>query len=127
MADPSAQVTLGFAGECYLHRASGLFVISSVEVADGLGGGLRVPQYHLSISHATMRGPARCTSGDAMWVLAAFDMSEGEEDNHVQSGIVRNFWRPVADHLVGLQCECKDTEPAIKEDKGDFVWRGVTR
>lgn len=33
----------------------------------------------------------------------------------------------VADKYVGHECECKKSEPAIKEDKGDFIWRGVTK
>jgi hypothetical protein len=47
--------------------------------------------------------------------------------NHVPSGRVRNFWRPVADHLSGYECPCVADEPAIREDKGDYVWRGITR
>lgn len=46
-----------------------------------------------------------------------------EEDNHVPHGKVRNFWRPVAELLVGKECECKAEEPVIREDKGDFIWR----
>ena len=48
------------------------------------------------------------------------------EDNHVPGGFVRNFWRPVADRFSGYECACVATEPAIVEDKGDFVWRGIT-
>jgi hypothetical protein len=31
----------------------------------------------------------------------------------------------VADHLSGYECPCQETEPAIREDKGDFVWRAA--
>lgn len=127
LADPSAEITLGFAGESYFHPKSGLFVISAVEVAKDNHGVDIGPAYHISISQAGHLGvPSRCTSGDAMWVLAAFDATEAEEDNHVPGGMVRNFWRPVADRLVGIECACKADEPAIREDKGDYVWRGVT-
>ena len=83
----------------------------------------RGPEYHLSISRQTPAGPRRCTSEMARIVLRQFGLEGAEEDNHVPNGVVRNFWRPVADPLVGLECECKDEEPAIVEDKGDFVWR----
>ena len=55
----------------------------------------------------------------------AFGMTDAEEDNHVPGGFVRNYWLSVAENLIGHECQCKTTEPAIKEDKGDFVWRGV--
>lgn len=114
-------------GEHYFHEASGLGVITAVEVAKDTAGAEAIPCYHISISLMTASGPRRCTSGDAIWVIAAFDMVDSEEDNHVPNGVVRNFWRPVADHLVGIECACKANEPAIKEDKGDFIWRGVTK
>ena len=44
---------------------------------------------------------------------------------HRRRGKVRNFWRSVATGLIGLECECKAEEPAIIEDKGDFVWRAA--
>ncbi|MBG0879401.1 hypothetical protein H0X90_21665 [Burkholderia sp. 9775_39] len=127
MGPASPETTLGFEGECWFHRASHLFVISAVEVAAPEGGVSKGPEYHISISLQTLEGTARCTSANAMFVLSAFDLLEAEEDNHVPNGLVRNFWRPIADNLVGLECACKADEPAIVEDKGDFVWRGVTR
>lgn len=55
---------------------------------------------------------------------ADFQLDNGwEEDNHVPYGIARNFWRPLAENLVGIECKCKEEEPAIVEDKGDYVWR----
>jgi hypothetical protein len=65
----------------------------------------------------------RCDSNEAKWVLDQFGLEGAEEDNHVPFGIVRNFWRPVADKLVGIECQCKAEEPEIREDKGDFIWR----
>ncbi|WP_261533582.1 hypothetical protein [Burkholderia multivorans] len=127
MGPASPEATLGYEGECWFHRASCLFAISAVEVAAPEGGVSKGPEYHVSISLQTLAGPARCTSADAVFVLAAFDLLEAEEDNHVPNGLVRNFWRPVAEPLIGLECACKADEPAIVEDKGDFVWRGVTR
>lgn len=50
-----------------------------------------------------------------------------KEDNHVSHGIVRNYWRPVADRLVGKACPCKEEEPTIREDKGDVIWRPVSK
>lgn len=125
---PDARVTLGFEGETWYHRPSALYVISAVEVAAAEGGIDKGPEFHISISQQPMnRAPGRCTTADALWVCAQFDLLEAEEDNHVPNGFVRNFWRPVADRLVGLECACKDDEPAIGEDKGDFIWRGITR
>jgi hypothetical protein len=124
---PPPAVTLGFEGETWFHASSQLFVISAVEVAAAEGGIDKGPEYHISVSRQPAHGAARCTTADALWVLAAFDLIEAEEDNHVPHGIVRNFWRPVADRLVGLECTCKADEPAIVENRGDYVWRGVTR
>lgn len=120
---PRELARLGYPVHAWSHSASGLFVLSAVEVPleeDGMDLG---PQYHISIS---LDGQ-RCTSADALFALAAFDLADAKEDNHVPHGRVRNFWRPVADHLSGYECPCIDKEPAIVEDKGDYVWRGVTR
>ena len=124
LPDPPPWVTLGYAGERWWHDNGRLCVISAVEVAKDDDGIERGPEYHLSISVA---GHARCSSMTARAVLADFGLEDAEEDNHVPSGVVRNFWRPVADRLVGLECTCKADEPAIVEDRGDFIWRGVRR
>ncbi|OTP79436.1 hypothetical protein PAMC26577_00815 [Caballeronia sordidicola] len=102
-------------------------MISAVEVAAAEGGIDKGPEYHISISKQSKHGPGRCTTAEAVWVCGQFELLEAEEDNHVPNGVVRNFWRPVADRLVGIECACKGDEPAIVEDKGDFIWRGVTR
>lgn len=114
--------SLGFPHASWMHEQTGMFAISAVEVADEPGQVKLGPEYHLGLS----QGGQRCTTADAVWVLAQFDLLDAKEDNHVPSGKVRNFWRPVADNLSGYECPCVDDEPAIKEDKGDFVWRGVT-
>lgn len=123
---PPAWVSMGFAAEAWLHPESNLCVISAVEVAKAEGGIDKGPEYHVSISRNMPGGhPERCTSAEAIWTLAQFEMLDAEEDNHVPNGKVRNFWRPVAARLVGLECDCKDEEPAMRENKGDYVWRGV--
>jgi hypothetical protein len=121
---PAALAARGYPVEAWEHAASGMFVLSAVEVPTPEPGEVSVgPEYHLSMSY----GGHRCSSGDAVWALREFDLAEAKEDNHVPSGRVRNFWRPVADPLAGYECPCVDAEPAMREDKGDFVWRGVTR
>lgn len=121
---PPQLAATGFPVQAWEHPASGLFALSAVEVAaEAQGLPTKGPAYHLSISH----GGQRCTSADAVWVLAAFGLADALEDNHVPGGRVRNFWRYVADNLSGVECPCVDDEPAIREDKGDYVWRGVTR
>lgn len=100
----------------------GFVVISAMEVADGILTNTPMPQYHLTISKKGMR---RCSSADAKFILKQFDMELALEDNHVESGFVRNFWQPVSQYWVGKECDCISEEPAITEDKGDFIWRGV--
>jgi len=124
---PGAQkYSFGFPCRSYLHDKTGLFVMSAVEVAKD-GKIDKGPEYHISISRQTMAGPVRCDSNAAKWVLDQFKLDGAEEDNHVPGGVVRNFWRPVALSLVGLECECKAEEPAVVEDKGDFIWRDAPR
>lgn len=115
--------SLDVAYEVWAHDATGLGVISAVEVASEKPGMPALgPAYHLSVSAFGNR----CSSADALWVLAQFDLYDAQEDNHVPSGKVRHFWRYVADNLSGYKCSCVDDEPAILEDKGDFLWRGVS-
>lgn len=109
----------------FFHDASSLAVISAVEFIDD--GKVDGPEFHLSISkqHRTL-GTRRCTSNEARWVLVQFSLEEATEDNHVPNGLVRNFWRPVADPMVGRECLCVEGENAITEDKGDYVWRAAS-
>ena len=112
--------SMGYPAQAFMHT-SGLFVISAVETMSDEDKG---PEYHISISRPVSPGiTSRCDSNDAKWVLEQFGLDGAEEDNHVPYGRVRNFWRPVATPLIGLECPCKADEPAIIEDKGDFVWR----
>lgn len=114
----------GYPYEVWAHDEHGLGAISAVEVAaEHVGQAPLGPAYHLSVSAFGQR----CSSADALWVLAQFDLTDAKEDNHVPNGKVRNFWRYVADHLSGHQCGCIDEEPAMREDRGDYVWRGVAR
>jgi hypothetical protein len=108
----------------YFHPRSMIQVMSAVELAsDAVCDG---PEYHLSIIRSTPTGPARVDSNDARWVLDCFKFDGAREDNHVPHGRVRNFWRPVTGDWVGVRCHCEDEEPTIREDKGDFIWRGIT-
>lgn len=120
LAPPPQWVTLGYEGLRFAHAGTGLCVISAVEVAKDKDGIDRGPEYHISISKG---GRSRCSGREAQEVLRQFGLDGAEEDNHVPHGIVRNFWRPVADRFVGLECACKESEPAIVEDRGDYVWR----
>jgi hypothetical protein len=114
---------MGFPFEVWMHREHGLYAITAVEVAIDPGEPELGPEYHLSVSAMGNR----CSSAQAAWVLDQFDLTDAKEDNHVPSGNVRNYWRPVADNLSGYECPCQDQEPAMREDGGDYVWRGVTR
>lgn len=117
--------TLGYPSRAFYHNRSRLFVMSAVEVASDADGIDKGPEYHISISKQLIDGPVRCDSNEAKWVLAQFKLDGAEEDNHVASGKVRNFWRTVATGLIGLECACKAEESEIVEDRGDFVWRGT--
>lgn len=103
------------------HHSCGACVVSSVDKVDALPGEEDLgPEYHISIS---VNG-ARASLSECMWALAQFDCTDAKEDNHV-NGIARDWWRPVADHLSGYECPCQETEAAIVEDKGNFIWRPV--
>lgn len=112
----------GYPYEVWAHDGNGLGVITAIEVAAEAEGMPPLgPAYHISVSAFGKR----CSSADAAWVLAQFECSDALEDNHVPNGQVRNFWRYVADNLAGRVCACVDVEPEIREDKGDYVWRGA--
>ena len=103
----------GFTHAEIWRHPTGLNVLTNVETPDQDIG----PEYHVSV---TMMG-RRCTSNEAMVALKAFDMEYSDEDNH--TAIARNYWQPVADSKAEYVCPCKETEPAIKMDKGDFIYR----
>ncbi len=106
----------GYPAILWDHYGMGVRVMSAVEVSDPKVG----PEYHVSVSY---EGRARCSRHQAAWVLKQFDMEGATEDNHVPGGICRNFFKPVADPLVGMECKCVDEETAIKEDGGEYIWR----
>lgn len=112
--------SMGYPLRVFFHDESGLAVMSAVEtvLSEDLGA-----EYHISISKQNNGQIDRCDSQEAKWVLRQFNIEGAEEDNHVPYGKVRNFWRPVANNLVGLECKCKASEPEIKENKGDYIWR----
>lgn len=115
------ELSMGFANEIWRHE-SGLTVISAVEVAAPEEGHQPLgPEYHISL---TLNGK-RADRNAARFIKRAFNMEDATEDNHVPGGMARNFWRPVADRLSGIECPCKEDEPAIAEDKGDYVWRAA--
>ena len=121
LGHPGHEITFGYPAEVFVHRRHLLSVISAVEVATDKDGVERGPEYHLSIARQSEFGPARCSADEAAWVLREFGLEGAEEDNHVPNGVVRNFWRTVAEPMIGLECGCKATEPVVREV--DFEWR----
>lgn len=121
--DIRVQMRSAYPVSMWWHEEHQLKVFSAVEVAyDGPGSIEKGPEYHLSMSKALPTGePSRCSLAEAMWVLAQFGLDGWEEDNHVPNGVVRNFWRPIAENLVGIECECKETETLVVE--GDYEHR----
>lgn len=107
----------------YQHPAHFLQVFSAVEVVNDPKEPVKKgPEYHISICRRVGGGaPSRCSSAEASWVLDQFGLDGWEEDNHTPGGQARNFWRPVAEPLVGIECECKDAENVLVE--GDYTSR----
>lgn len=107
--------------ERYYNRAHEVQVLTAIEMVGGEGEPRA--EYHVSITGLRWeKPPHRCSDALARWVLKEFNFTDYAQDNHVPGGIVRNYWRPVAQNLAA-QCHCVETEPKITEDKGDFVWR----
>lgn len=125
-----ARFTQGFEGRYWRYVISNsivLGVMSAVEVAREAHEIDGRPYYHLSVSKQIFPGGThRATRNEARFVCKAFGMLDAEEDNHVPGGQVRNYWLPVAESLIGKECPCKEDEPAMVEDKGDYIWRGIT-
>lgn len=104
------------------YSAENIFAIIAVEFIDD--GKVDGPEFHLSISHPISPGVVgRVNRNDSRWVLRQFGMEGSKEDNHVPDGKARNFWLPVAKSMIGRECPCVETENAIVEDRGDYVWR----
>lgn len=113
--------TMGFPLRCFLHEESRLFVMSAVETMANEDKG---PEYHISVSKAIAPGIiGYADSNETKWILEQFKLEGAEEDNHAPNGKVRNFWRTIATPLIGMECKCKDDEPEIKANKGDYIWR----
>lgn len=99
-----------------------LYVMSAVEVATDADGISRGPEYHISVSKQTAAlRPERCSAEEGAFVLKAFGLDGWEEDNHAPDGKVRNYWRAVAENMVGRECACKETEHLVVE--GDYEHR----
>lgn len=119
---PESVRAFGYATRAFAHR-EGFRALSAVEVAADKDGIDRGPEYHLSFSKEVAGFKVRCDTNETVWLLREFRLEGAEEDNHVPHGFVRNFWRAVAEPLIGMECACKEDEPAIRENEGDFVWR----
>ena len=124
---PAPARRYGYPVEAWYHRLNRLSVLSSVEGAIERVGHSVGPEYHISVSSRGLLAGRleRALSYEAKWVLAQFGLDGAREDNHVPHGVVRNFWRPVAESFVGRECPCVATEVEIRENKGDFIWRPV--
>lgn len=105
------------------NRVLKLFVMSAVEVATDTDRISRGPEYHISVSKQIHRGlPTRCSREEGEFVLREFGHLDGwEEDNHIPNGQVRNYWRAVAENMIGRKCACKESEHLVVE--GDFEHR----
>ena len=127
--DTSAWDAKPYAIERWYNRGQETQVLSAVEVILPEGARETRPEYHVSVSglkHGATKN-YRCRDSRARWVLKEFGLDSWFEDNHVPHGLVRNFWRPVADPQVGDVCSCVESEPAVREMKGDYVWRDAPR
>jgi hypothetical protein len=114
-------VRRAYAIERWYNRGQEVQVLSSIEMVSGEGPDR--PEFHLSISALPYMGHVkRASESLARWVLKEFDFTDYAQDNHVPNGIVRNYWRPVAENKSPV-CHCVESEPKIVEDKGDFIWR----
>jgi len=110
----------------YYNRANEVQVISALENVQERPGVESWVEYHVSVSgvkYGSAR-PYRISEKRAQWTLREFGLDGSTQDNHVPGGVVRNYWRPIAEPNVGRECPCVETESKITEMKGDYVWRG---
>lgn len=116
-----------YAIERWYNRGQEVQVMSAIEMILPEGAREGRPEYHISVSGLRHGAPDfyRCSDSRARWALKQFGLEGWFEDNHVPGGRVRNYWRPVADPVVGEVCPCVDEEPAMLEMKGDYIWRGT--
>lgn len=124
---PAGHYVTPYAIERWYHRGQETQVLSAIEVVPNAVETDVRPEYHLSVSGVKWMATKnyRCSDSRARWVLKEFGLEGFFEDNHVPGGLVRNYWRPVADSLVGQVCPCVDEEPTMREMQGDYVWRGA--
>ena len=108
------------------HEGHALYVLSAVEVAVDTDQVSRGPEYHISVTKQRPFGhPSRCSAEEGQWILRQFGNLDGwEEDNHVPNGKARNYWRAVAENMVGRECACKQTEHVVVE--GDYEHRPLS-
>lgn len=126
-ADTSRWPAQPYAIERWYNRAHETQILSSIEIILPEGARESRPEYHISVSglkHLATKN-YRCSDSRARWVLKQIGLDGWFEDNHVPHGLVRNFWRPVGEPHVGEVCPCVNEEPAVREMKGDYVWRGA--
>lgn len=79
----------------WLHKESGLFVISEVEVVSDKDGIDRGPEYQICISKLLNDDRTGCSADEVKWVLAQFKLDGAEEDTRLSTGRLRRFWRTV--------------------------------
>ena len=105
--------------------ALGISILSAVEVVADEPGGEEFVQYHISVSGFDRSDTIlRLSKTIADAAIAAFGVDGFEVDNHVPNSKVWNYWRHVADPLVGKECACVKDEKLIVE--GDYPWRPVS-
>lgn len=114
--------------ERYWSRVHELSVITAIEVVqpDSDLGLVPRPEYHVSVTGLKYlaEAPYRVSDSRGRYAMKLFGFEGYTEDNHVPDGKARNYWRPVDDKMAGEICRCVEREPAVREMKGDYVWRG---
>lgn len=118
--------------ERWYNRGHEVLAFTAIESVTKEGTAVDRLEYHISVSgrrqidaDGNFGPPYRVSRSRAAWTLRCFGFEDGLEDNHVPGGLVRNFWRPLNEKEIGEVCKCVDAEPAIREMKGDYVWRGL--
>lgn len=117
------ELLFGYEGFYWHFPPRRFFVISALEVVAPERVDLG-PEYHVSLTKRDRKDRMlRTTRFEADFVVQAFGLEDADEDNHVPGGIARNFWLPVAEHLRGYVCPCKETEQPIHDKLNDYTWR----
>ncbi len=126
IAPPGYEDLRPYAIERWYNRGHEVQVMSSIENVQPEANVEARHEYHLSVSGVKFGANRiyRVSDSRARWAMREFRFDEFFEDNHVPGGLVRNYWRPVADPLVGQVCVCVEREPTMREMQGDYIWRG---